>query len=150
MSLISLAISVAFVTSLLTTFDVLDLEFWWELVLLIDIMLLGHWLEMRAIGQASDALAALAPLLPDEAERVADDGRVETVPVSEITLGDRILVRPGGRVPVVGAIVQGEADFDESMRTGESRPVTRGEGERIVAGSVVAGSSIHMRADAIG
>lgn len=150
MSLISLAISVAFVTSLLTTFDVLDLEFWWELVLLIDIMLLGHWLEMRAIGQASDALAALASLLPDEAERVADDGRVETVPVSEITLGDRILVRPGGRVPVDGTIVQGEADFDESMLTGESRPVTRGEGERIVAGSVVAGSSIHMRADAIG
>src|SRR5690606_26124517 len=115
-----------------------------------DIMLLGHWLEMRAIGQASDALAALASLLPDEAERVADDGRVETVPVSEITLGDRILVRPGGRVPVDGTIVQGEADFDESMLTGESRPVTRGEGERIVAGSVVAGSSIHMRADAIG
>ncbi len=150
MALISLAISVAFITSLLSTFDVLDLEFWWELVLLIDIMLLGHWLEMRAIGQASDALSALASLLPDDAERVRDDGSTESVPVSEVVEGDRLLVRPGGRVPVDGTIVRGEADLDESMLTGESRPVARGEGDRVVAGSVVAGSSIHIVADAIG
>ena len=149
MALISLAISVAFVTSLLTTFDVLDMEFWWELVLLIDIMLLGHWLEMRAIGQASDALSALASLLPDETERVSESGS-ERIPVGDVREGDRLLVRPGGRVPVDGTVVQGEADVDESMLTGESRPVTRGEGDRVVAGSVVAGSSIHIRADAIG
>lgn len=149
MALISLAITVAFITSLLSTFDVLDMEFWWELVLLIDIMLLGHWLEMRAIGQASDALSALASLLPDETERITDAG-VERIPVGDVREGDRLLIRPGGRVPVDGTVIQGEADVDESMLTGESRPVTRGEGERVVAGSVVAGSSIHIRADAIG
>jgi Cu2+-exporting ATPase len=150
MALISLAITVAFVTSLLSTFEVLDLEFWWELVLLIDIMLLGHWLEMRAIGQASDALSALASLLPDSAERVGEDGATESIPVAAVVEGDRLLVRPGGRVPVDGTIVRGEADLDESMLTGESRPVSRGEGDRVVAGSVVAGSSIHIVADAIG
>ncbi len=149
MALISLAISVAFITSLLTTLEVLDMEFWWELVLLIDIMLLGHWLEMRAIGQASDALSALASLLPDEAERVTAGG-AEMIPVADVREGDRLLVRPGGRVPVDGTIVRGEADVDESMLTGESRPVTRGEGDRVVAGSVVAGSSNHIVADAIG
>src|SRR5665811_566564 len=150
MALISLAITVAFVTSVLSTFDILDLEFLWELVLLIDIILLGHWLEMRAIGQASDALAALASLLPDEAERVNDDGNTEPVALDAVSEGDRLLVRPGGRVPVDGTIVQGEADLDESMLTGESRPVSRGEGESVVAGSVVQGSSIHIIADAIG
>ncbi|MGI8976358.1 MAG: heavy metal translocating P-type ATPase, partial [Thermomicrobiales bacterium] len=150
MALISLAISVAFITSALTTFDILDLEFWWELVLLIDIMLLGHWLEMRAIGQASDALSALASLLPDEAERVSGNGDIETVALVQVAEGDRLLVRPGGRIPVDGTIVQGEAELDESMLTGESRPVSRGEGDSVVAGSVALGSSIHVVADAIG
>lgn len=150
MALISLAISVAFITSVLSTFDVLDLEFWWELVLLIDIMLLGHWLELRAIGQASDALSALASLLPDDAERVLDDGNTETISLDEVSEGDRLLVRPGGRVPVDGTIVRGDVELDESMLTGESRPVSRGEGEKVVAGSVALGSSIHIVADAIG
>jgi Cu2+-exporting ATPase len=150
MALISLAISVAFITSALTTFDILDLEFWWELVLLIDIMLLGHWLEMRAIGQASDALSALASLLPDEAELVSGNGDIETVALAQVAEGDRLLVRPGGRIPVDGTIVQGEAELDESMLTGESRPVSRGEGGSVIAGSVALGSSIHIIANAIG
>ncbi len=150
MALISPAITVAFITSVLSTFEILDLEFWWELVLLIDIMLLGHWLEMRAIGQASDALSALASLLPDEAERVRENGDTETVALDQVSGGDRLLVRPGGRVPVDGTIIQGEAELDESMLTGESQPVSRGEGDAVVAGSVALASSIHITADAIG
>ena len=124
MTLIALAITVAFVASAATVLGLLDLEFWWELAALIVIMLLGHWLEMRAVGQARGALQALAELLPDEAERVRD-GAVETVPVSALGPGDVVLVRPGARVPADGEVVDGAADMDESMITGESRPVAR-------------------------
>jgi len=149
MLLISLAIVVAFVASLFTTFGWLDLEFWWELALLVTIMLLGHWLEMRAIGQAQNALAALAELLPDEAERVTDSG-TETVPIGALATGDVVLVRPGGRVPADGEIIDGQAELDESMITGESRPVAKGTGDHVVAGTVAAGSSLRVRVDAIG
>ncbi|HWD46454.1 MAG TPA: heavy metal translocating P-type ATPase, partial [Actinomycetota bacterium] len=135
MLLISLAILVAFGASVATLFGVFDLEFWWELSLLIVIMLLGHWLEMRALGQASSALDALAALLPDEADLVTAEG-ARSVPVSDLTVGDLVLVRPGGRVPADGVVVDGAAELDESMITGESRPVPRGEGDRVVAGTV--------------
>ncbi|MBA2467956.1 MAG: heavy metal translocating P-type ATPase, partial [Chloroflexia bacterium] len=150
MLLISLAIVVAFVASLATTFGWLDLEFWWELALLVTIMLLGHWLEMRAIGQAQGALSALAALLPDEAERVTDDGATETVPLSALATGDVVLVRPGARVPADGQIVEGQAEVDESMISGESRPVDKETGDRVVAGTVVAGSSIRVQVSALG
>ena len=149
MTLIALAITVAFVASPATVLGLLDLEFWWELAALIVIMLLGHWLEMRAVGQARGALQALAELLPDEAERVRD-GAVETVPVSALAAGDVVLVRPGGRVPADGEIVDGAADMDESMITGESRPVARGEGDRVVAGTVATDSALRVRVDAVG
>jgi Cu2+-exporting ATPase len=127
MLLIGLAISVAFVASLATSLGIgdLDLDFWWELALLIVIVLLGHWLEMRAVGLAQGALAALAELLPDEADRVRADGSVEAIPLHELRVGDTALVRPGGRVPADGEVVDGEAEFDESMVTGESRPVPK-------------------------
>jgi len=150
MLLISLAIVVAFVASLATTFGWLDLEFWWELALLVTIMLLGHWLEMRAIGQAQGALSALAALLPDEAERVTGDGATETIPLSALATGDVVLVRPGARVPADGQIVEGQAEVDESMITGESRPVDKETGDRVVAGTVVAGSSIRVQVSALG
>jgi P-type Cu2+ transporter len=150
MLLISLAILVAFGASLATALGLLDLEFWWELSLLIVIMLLGHWLEMRALGQASSALDALAALLPDQAERVVADGQVETVPVTELAVGDVVLVRSGGRVPADGVIVEGEAELDESMITGESRPVPKGEGDRVVAGAVATDSSIRVCVTAVG
>jgi len=150
MLLISLAIVVAFVASLATTVGLLDLEFWWELALLVTIMLLGHWLEMRAIGQAQGALSALAALLPDEAERITSDGATETVPLAALGKGDVVLVRPGARVPADGRIVEGQAEVDESMITGESRPVDKGIGDKVVAGTVAAGSSIRVRVDAIG
>jgi Cu2+-exporting ATPase len=149
MLLISLAILVAFGASLATVLGLLDLEFWWELALLIVIMLLGHWLEMRALGQASSALDALAALLPDEAERVAD-GRVEAVPVTGLAVGDVVLVRSGGRVPADGVIVDGAAELDESMITGESRPVPKGHGDRVVAGTVATDSTIRVRVTAVG
>ena len=126
MLLIALAITVAYVSSLATSLGWGDLDFWWELAALVVVMLLGHWQEMKAIGQAQGALAALAELLPDTAERVTDDAIAE-VAASALEPGDIVLVRPGGRVPADGVIVAGDASFDESMITGESRPVHRRE-----------------------
>ncbi len=149
MLLIGMAISVAFLASLATTIGWFDLEFWWELAALVTIMLLGHWMEMRAIGQARGALAALAELLPDEAERVTD-GKLETVSVAALRVGDVVLVRPGGRVPADGVVADGRVEMDESMVTGESKPVPRGPGDRVVAGTVAAGSSVRVRIEAVG
>jgi Cu2+-exporting ATPase len=152
MLLISLAISVAFVASGLTSLGVggLDLDFWWELALLVVIMLLGHWLEMRALGQASGALDALAALLPDEAERIGADGQPQRVSLDELAEGDTVLVRSGGRVPADGVIVDGAAEFDESMITGESRTVAKTVGDRVVAGTVATDSAVRLEVDAVG
>src|SRR5215204_3600095 len=149
MLLISLAILVAFGASVATLFGLFELEFWWELALLIVIMLLGHWLEMRALGQASSALDALAALLPDEADLATPEG-TRTVPVSDLNVGDVVLVRPGGRVPADGVVVDGTAELDESMITGESRPVPKRERDRVVAGTVVTDSAIRVRVEAVG
>jgi P-type Cu2+ transporter len=150
MLLISMAITVAYAASLVTAVGVFDLDFWWELAALVTIMLLGHWQEMKAIGQAQGALAALAALLPDDAERVTGDGGVERVSVVDLRVGDTVLVRPGGRVPADGRIVDGAAELDESMITGESRPVPRGAGDKVVAGTVATDSAIRVRVEAIG
>jgi Cu2+-exporting ATPase len=150
MLLISMAITVAYVASLATSAGVFDLDFWWELAALVTIMLLGHWQEMKAIGQAQGALAALAALLPDDAERVGEDGSVQRVPAGELRVGDVVLVRSGGRVPADGRIVDGAAELDESMITGESRPVPRGVGDRVVAGIVATDSALRVRVDAVG
>ena len=149
MLLISLAIVVAFVASLASEFGWLDLEFWWELALLIDVMLLGHWQEMKALGQTSSALDALAALLPDEAELV-DGSATRTVPAADLRPGDLVLVRPGGRVPADGTVVEGDAAVDESMITGESRTVHRRPGDRVVAGTVATDSSLRVRVEAVG
>jgi P-type Cu2+ transporter len=149
MLLIGMAITVAFVASAATTFGWFDLDFWWELAALITIMLLGHWMEMRAIGQARGALAALAELLPDEAERVIDDG-TETVSTAELSVDDVVLVRPGGRIPADGEIISGEVEVDESMVTGESQPVAKEVGEEVVAGTVATDNSIRVRITAVG
>ncbi|MDQ1448521.1 MAG: P-type Cu2+ transporter [Actinomycetota bacterium] len=152
MLLIGLAISVAFIASLATSLHVssFDLDFWWELALLIDVMLLGHWLEMKAISQAQGALAALAALLPDEAERVTGSGDIETVGIDSLRPGDVALVRSGARVPADGDITDGEAEVDESMVTGESRPVPKSVGDRVVAGTVSTDSAIRVRVTAVG
>jgi P-type Cu2+ transporter len=149
MALISLAIVVAFVTSWAGTLGLFEIEIWWELSTLITIMLLGHWLEMRSIAQARGALEALAALLPDTAERVTESG-VETVPIGDLREGDLILVRPGARVPADGEVAEGQADVDESLITGESRPIAKGPGEPVVAGTVTAGGSLRIRVTAAG
>jgi Cu2+-exporting ATPase len=149
MTLISLAIAVAFIASWAATLGVFEVDVWWELATLITVMSLGHWLEMRAIQQARGALSALAELLPDTAERVTEAG-LETVSTGELRLGDVVLVRPGGRVPADGEVIDGSADVDESLITGESRPVSKESGDRVVAGTVVAGSSLRVRVTAVG
>jgi P-type Cu2+ transporter len=151
MLLISMAITVAFVASWVTTLGIggFDLDFWWELALLIVIMLLGHWLEMRALGAASGALDALAALLPDSAEKVTADGVVE-VPLGELLAGDVVLVRSGGRVPADGTVVDGQAEVDESMITGESRPVLRAVGDSVVAGTVATDNALRVEITAVG
>jgi Cu2+-exporting ATPase len=151
MLLIGMAITVAFVASWGASVGLLsdELDFWWELALLIVIMLLGHWLEMRSLAQTSSALDSLAALLPDEAEKV-DGGRVVIVAPAELVVGDVVVVRPGGRVPADGEVVDGAADMDESMITGESRPVRRGVGDTVVAGTVATDTAIRVRVGAVG
>jgi P-type Cu2+ transporter len=149
MLLITMAISVAYLASMATSLHWLDLEFWWELAALVTIMLLGHWQEMKAIGQAQNALAALAALLPDDADLV-DGDTIRSVSASDLQVGDVVLVRPGARVPADGTIVDGAAELDESMITGESRSVGRSLGDRVVAGTVSTDSSIRVRVDAVG
>jgi P-type Cu2+ transporter len=149
MLLISMGLLVAFGASVATEIGWIDVDLWFELATLVTIMLLGHWLEMRAVGQAHGALSALAALLPDEAERVVDDG-VEPVALDALRVGDVVLVRPGGRVPADGVVVVGEAELDEAMITGESRPVAKHVGDRVVAGTVSTDSAIRVRVDAVG
>src|SRR5450755_3869531 len=149
MTLISLAIIVAFGTSLAATFGLFEIEVWWELASLITIMLLGHWLEMRAISQARGALNALAALLPDVAERVRGT-ETQSVPLSELRVGDIVLVRPGARVPADGTVVEGAADVDESMITGESKTLAKAAGAKVIAGTVVSGGSLHVSIAATG
>ncbi len=150
MLLISMGLVVAFGGSVATSLGLLNVDLWPELSTLVSIMLLGHWLEMRSLGQAQGALAALAALLPDEAERFGASGELETVPVAELVPGDVVLVRPGGRVPADGQIVEGAAEIDESMITGESAPVPKGPGDHVVAGTVSTDSSIRVRVEAVG
>lgn len=149
MTLISLAIIVAFGTSLAATAGLFEIDVWWELASLITIMVLGHWLEMRAISQARGALKALAALLPDTAERVSGT-ETQTVPISELKVSDVVLVRPGTRVPADGTVVEGAADLDESMITGESRTVAKGPGGKVIAGTVSSGGSLRVRIAAVG
>ncbi|MBC6496685.1 copper-translocating P-type ATPase [Microbacterium sp. 4-7] len=151
MLLIGLAITVAFLASWGATLGLLhhELEFWWELALLIVIMLLGHWIEMRSLAQTTSALDSLAALLPDEAERVEGDTIAKVSP-ADLVVGDVVVVRPGGSVPADGRITDGTAAMDESMVTGESRPVTRTSGDTVTAGTVATDSGLRVEITATG
>jgi Cu2+-exporting ATPase len=150
MTLISLAIIVAFVYSIATLFIPTGKAFFWELVTLIDVMLLGHWIEMRSVRQASRALDELAKLMPDTAERILPSGGTEEVPVSELETGDLVLVRPGASVPVDGEVEEGESDVNEAMITGESKPVEKGPGDEVIAGTINGAGSLRVRVTATG
>ncbi|MBM7467539.1 Cu2+-exporting ATPase [Microbacterium keratanolyticum] len=151
MLLIALAITVAFIASWGATLGILhhELDFWWELALLVVIMLLGHWIEMRSLADTTSALDSLAALLPDEAERVVGDG-LEKVAPADLRVDDVVLIRPGGRVPADAVITEGTASMDESMITGESRTVTRSVGDTLVAGTVATDSGVRARVTAVG
>lgn len=151
MLLIGLAITVAFVASWGASLGLIhhELDFWWELALLIVIMLLGHWIEMRSLAQTTSALDSLAALLPDEAERV-EGGEVVTVAPSDLQVGDVVIVRPGGSVPADGRIIDGRAAIDESMVTGESRTVSRTIDDTVTAGTVATDSGIRIEITATG
>lgn len=151
MLLIALAITVAFVSSWGASLNLLDreLNFWWELALLVVIMLLGHWIEMRSLAQTTSALDSLAALLPDEAEKIDGDEVVKVTP-ADLEVGDVVIVRPGASVPADGIIVDGSASMDESMVTGESKTVRRGEGKHVVAGTIATDSGLRIEVTATG
>ena len=144
MTLVALGITAAYGWSVATTFVVEGEGFYWELATLVDVMLLGHWIEMRSIGRAQGALTELATLLPDTAERLTDGSTLE-VPVSELAPDDLVLVRPGARVPTDGEVVEGSSDVNEAMLTGESKPVGKGPGDGVIAGTVNGSGSLRVR-----
>lgn len=150
MTLISLAISVAFVYSLAALFLPTSVSFFWELVTLIDIMLLGHWIEMRSIRQASGALNELARLMPDTAERILPGGKIETIAISQLKNDDMVLVRPGTNVPADGKVQDGESDVNEAMLTGESLPVKKRVGDKVIAGTINGDGSLRVKITATG
>jgi Cu2+-exporting ATPase len=150
MMLISLAITVAFIYSIAALFLNTQSSFFWELVTLIDIMLLGHWIEMRSVRQASGALDELAQLMPDTAEKILEDGSTEEVKVSELENGDKVLVRPGSSIPADGEVIEGESSVDESMITGESQPVGKQAGDEVIGGTVNKEGSLRIEITATG
>jgi Cu2+-exporting ATPase len=150
MTLISLAIGVAFVYSWAALIIAPGTGFFWELVTLIDVMLLGHWIEMRSVRKASGALNELAKLMPDTAERLRADGSTDEIPVGELKSGDLVLVRPGASVPADGEVEEGQSDVNEAMITGESRPVGKGSGDQVIAGTINGDGSLRARVTAIG
>lgn len=151
MTLIALAILVAYFFSMATLIWDLGDDFFWELVTLIDIMLLGHWLEMRSVRQASGSLDALAELMPDTAEVVLDDGTIEVRSADALRPGDIVRVRPGASVPADGVVVDGSSEVDEAMITGESRPVDKAPGDQVIGGTVNSGNgSLRSAVSAIG
>jgi len=150
MTLIALAITVAWGYSVAVVAGVEGDVFFWELATLIDVMLVGHWIEMRSVMGASRALEKLARLMPSEAHRIADDDEIEDVPVSELEPGDRVLVKPGEKVPVDGRVVDGRTSVNEAALTGESKPVEKSAGDQVIGGSVNGESTITVEVESTG
>ena len=150
MTLIALAISVAYFYSSAVVFGVEGEVFFWELATLIDIMLLGHWIEMKSIMGASKALEELAKLMPDETHKINDDGNVIEVKVSELSNNDKLLIKPGEKIPADGKIYEGKTSINEAMITGESKPVSKAEGDDVIGGSINGEGSIKIKVEKTG
>lgn len=150
MTLIAMAITAAYGFSAATTFGFPGENFYWELATLIVIMLLGHWIEMRSVLGASRALEELVRLLPDSATRLRADGAFEEVPIAALAPGDRVIVRPGAKVPVDGRILEGASGFNEAMLTGESRPVSKGVGDTAIGGAINGANAVTLEVTATG
>jgi Cu2+-exporting ATPase len=151
MTLISMAITVALIYSALVTFDLVSgMDFWWELATLVTIMLLGHWIEMASVQNAQGALNELAKLLPNEAELVGKNGVIRAVPVSELAVGDSILVRPGAGVPVDGVVSKGESSVNEAMLTGESMPAKKTIGSLVIGGTINSDGALTITVTKVG
>jgi Cu2+-exporting ATPase len=150
MTLISLAITVAFVYSVAVTLGLAGHHFWWELTTLVTIMLLGHWIEMRSMAQAQGALKELAKLMPDTADRIVANDETEVVPVSELCEGDLLLIRPGASIPADGLVQSGQSSVDEALLTGESSPVAKGEGDKVIAGTINGEGSLRVQVTGTG
>ncbi len=151
MTLISLAITVAFSYSVVVTFDIVaGMDLWWELATLVAIMLLGHWIEMRSITQAQGALQELAKLLPDTAVRLDEAGNAVTVPVAELKRGDLLIIKPGASIPADGVVTEGKSAVNESMITGESKPVDKTGGEKVIAGTINGHGSLRIEVTGTG
>ncbi len=150
MTLIALAITVAYVYSGLVALGIQGKVFFWELASLIDIMLLGHWIEMRSVMAASGAMEELAKLVPGKAHRLEDDGSTEDVSVSELQQGDRVLVKPGEKIPADGTITDGRSSLNEAMLTGESKPVEKEEGDQVIGGAVNGEGSLTVEVQKVG
>ncbi|MBE0538442.1 MAG: copper-translocating P-type ATPase [Ignavibacterium sp.] len=150
MTLIALAISVAYFYSSATVFGVKGEDFFWELATLIDIMLLGHWIEMKSVMGASKALEELAKLMPDEAHKINDDGNIVEIKVSDLNHKNKLLIKPGEKIPADGKIYEGKTSINEAMITGESKPVSKGEGDDVIGGSINGEGSIKIEVEKIG
>lgn len=151
MTLISIAITTSYVYSMAVfLLQSGEADFFFELATLIDVMLLGHWIEMRSVGQAQGALRELAKLLPDQAERIMSSGETETIPVSQLKVGDKVLIRPGASIPADGQVVEGDSSVNESMLTGESKPVHKHPGEVVIGGSVNQTGSLRVEVQKVG
>lgn len=156
MTLISLAITTAYLYSVGVFFfppqDAMGMpmDFFWELATLITVMLLGHWIELRSVGQAQGALRELAKLLPDTAERLLPSGETETIEVSQLRAGDRVLIRPGASIPADGLVAEGESSVNESMITGESRPLDKKPGDTVIGGTVNGSGSLRIDIQQVG
>lgn len=150
MTLISLAVGVAFIYSMFALVTASGKSFFWEMATLIDIMLLGHWMEMRSVRQASGALNELAKLMPDTAERILDNDTTEEVKVSQLSHGDILLIRPGASVPADGEIVDGHSELNEAMITGESKPVSKEVGDMVIGGTINGDGSLRVKVTATG
>lgn len=150
MTLIALAITVAFVYSSAVVFGLAGRLFFWELVTLIDIMLLGHWIEMRSVLSASNALEELALLMPDTAHRINEHGEVDEVKIADLQKGDTVLIKPGEKIPADGVIEKGSSTLNEAMLTGESKPVEKGNGEQVIGGSVNGEGALEVKVEGIG